>query len=232
MTEDAVVARVRTILDYNKTSSELDGLDVMGGLDLDTIIKDSIPGALQQLVMVAPIEMLEVKTESYSAPSDTINGVPVLKPLSLPYSCVLPDDFLRFVAINTLDWLIPVTTLTEAGSKEHQKQYGEFSGLKATTVNPIAVMVPNSENKMSIIVYGGDQTSGVTLHYIGKSEVYEDEIEIRTQLQEPLCYIVASLVCEVLKDTNKSQMLMQTAQSLMVTAEAIGQNINNTNTEE
>ena len=232
MTKDEVIARVRTILDYNKTSSELDGLDVMGGLDLDTIIEDSIPGALQQLVMVAPIEMLEVKIENYSAPSETINGVPVLKPLNLPYSCVLPDDFLRFVAIKTLDWPMPITTLTEAGSKEHQKQFGEFSGLKATTVNPIAVMVPNDDYRMSIIVYGGDKTSGVTLHYIGMPEVDEDEIEMRTQLQEPLCYMVASLVCEVLKDTNKSQMLMQTAQSLMVTAEAIGQNINNTNTEE
>lgn len=232
MTKDEVIARVRTILDYNKTSSELDGLDVMGGLDLNTIIKDCIPGALQQLVMVAPIEMLEVKAENYSGATEIINGMPVLKPLSLPYSCVLPDDFLRFVAINTLDWLIPVTTLTEAGSKEHQKQYGEFSGLKATTMNPIAVMVPNDDYRMSIIVYGGDKTPGVTLHYIGMPEVYGDEIEIRTQLQEPLCYIVASLVCEVLKDTNKSQMLMQTAQSLMVTAEAIGQNINNTNTEE
>lgn len=224
MTKDEVIARVRTILDYNQTSSELDGLDVMGGLDLDTIIDDSIPGALQQLVMVAPIEMLGIMTES--AEVKRVEGQPTTL-FQMPYTMELPSDYLRFVSCQAEEWDYPVTVLTEAGSKEHQKQYSEFGGLKATAHNPIAVM-QMKDDAMSIVLFGGKETRKVSLHYISTPSV--ETLDAR--LQEPLCYIVASLVCEVLKDTNKSQMLMQTAQSLMVTAEAIGQNINNTNTEE
>lgn len=204
---------VRTILDYNKVSVALDGMDEFSALDIDTMIKDSVSPALMQLMMMAPLEIVEQSVTSKTL-ALAASGLS-------PVEIQLPDDFLRFVSCKLTSWKYPVTELSAMGSKEHQRQYGEVEGLKATASNPIAVMdYSDTSGKKTLILFNGVKgDTEATCNYVGIPESSTTEITLSERLHVPLYYIVASLVCEILKDSQKSQYLMQTARSLLTTAE-------------
>lgn len=215
---------VRTILDYNKVSAALDGMDEFSALDIDSMIKDSVSPALMQLMMMAPLEIVEQSVTSKTL-ALAASGLS-------PVEIQLPDDFLRFVSCKLTSWKYPVTELSAMGSKEHQRQYGEVEGLKATASNPIAVMdYSDTSGKKTLILFNGVKgDTEATCNYVGIPESSTTEITLSERLHVPLYYIVASLVCEILKDTQKSQYMMQTARSLMTSAEGVMQQTIQANT--
>lgn len=215
---------VRTILDYNKVSAALDSMDEFSALDIDSMIKDSVSPALMQLMMMAPLEIVEQSVTS-KALTLAVSGLS-------PVEMQLPDDFLRFVSCKLTSWKYPVTELSAMGSKEHQRQYGEVEGLKATASNPIAVMdYSETSGKKTLILFNGVKgDTEATCNYVGIPESTTTGIALSERLHVPLYYIVASLVCEILKDTQKSQYMMQTARSLMTTAEGAMQQTIQANT--
>lgn len=203
-TED-IIRSVRTILDHNVSSSQLAALqDEVGTLDLDTIIKDSIRPAAMQLMQVVPVELATLKTQRQER---TTAELP-------PISISLPADFLRFVSCSLATWDYPVTELKAAGSREHMREFGEFESLKATGHRPLAV-----QGESSVTLYGGGATRLGELTYIGMPDINEESISIDDRLYDPMCYTIAALACEVLKDTQKADSMLQTARSLMVSAE-------------
>lgn len=215
---------VRTILDYNKVSAALDSMDEFSALDIDSMIKDSVSPALMQLMMMAPLEIVEQSVTS-KALTLAASGLS-------PVEMQLPDDFLRFVSCKLTSWKYPVTELSAMGSKEHQRQYGEVEGLKATANNPIAVMdYSETSGKKTLILFNGVKgDTEATCNYVGIPESTTTGITLSERLHVPLYYIVASLVCEILKDTQKSQYMMQTARSLMTSAEGAMQQTIQANT--
>lgn len=215
---------VRTILDYNKVSAALDSMDEFSALDIDSMIKDSVSPALMQLMMMAPLEIVEQSVTS-KALTLAVSGLS-------PVEMQLPDDFLRFVSCKLTSWKYPVTELSAMGSKEHQRQYGEVEGLKATASNPIAVMdYSETSGKKTLILFNGVKgDTEATCNYVGIPESTTTGITLSERLHVPLYYIVASLVCEILKDTQKSQYMMQTARSLMTSAEGAMQQTIQANT--
>lgn len=215
---------VRTILDYNKVSAALDSMDEFSALDIDSMIKDSVSPALMQLMMMAPLEIVEQSVTS-KALTLAVSGLS-------PVEMQLPDDFLRFVSCKLTSWKYPVTELSAMGSKEHQRQYGEVEGLKATANNPIAVMdYSETSGKKTLILFNGVKgDTEATCNYVGIPESTTTGITLSERLHVPLYYIVASLVCEILKDTQKSQYMMQTARSLMTSAEGAMQQTIQANT--
>lgn len=215
---------VRTILDYNKVSAALDGMDEFSALDIDSMIKDSVSPALMQLMMMAPLEIVEQSVTSKTL-ALTASGLS-------PVEMQLPDDFLRFVSCKLTSWKYPVTELAAMGSKEHQRQYGEVEGLKATASNPIAVMdYSEASGKKTLILFNGEKgDTEATCNYVGIPKSTTTGITLSERLHVPLYYIVASLVCEILKDTQKSQYMMQTARSLMTSAEGAMQQAIQANT--
>lgn len=215
---------VRTILDYNKVSAALDSMDEFSALDIDSMIKDSVSPALMQLMMMAPLEIVEQSVTS-KALTLAVSGLS-------PVEMQLPDDFLRFVSCKLTSWKYPVTELSAMGSKEHQRQYGEVEGLKATASNPIAVMdYSETSGKKTLILFNGVKgDTEATCNYVGIPESTTTGIALSERLHVPLYYIVASLVCEILKDTQKSQYMMQTARSLMTSAEGAMQQTIQANT--
>lgn len=215
---------VRTILDYNKVSAALDSMDEFSALDIDSMIKDSVSPALMQLMMMAPLEIVEQSVTS-KALALAASGLS-------PVEIQLPDDFLRFVSCKLTSWKYPVTELSAMGSKEHQRQYGEVEGLKATASNPIAVMdYSETSGKKTLILFNGVKgDTEATCNYVGIPESTTTGIALSERLHVPLYYIVASLVCEILKDTQKSQYMMQTARSLMTSAEGAMQQTIQANT--
>lgn len=217
---------VRTILDYNKVSAALDGMDEFSALDIDTMIKDSVSPALMQLMMIAPLEIVEQKVASAA-----VNPDPKDSSLA-PVEMQLPEDFLRFVSCKLPSWKYPVTELAAMGSKEHLRQYGEAEGLKATASNPIAVMdYSEASGKKTLMLFNAiEEDTQATCNYVGIPESTTTGIALSERLHVPLYYIVASLVCEILKDTQKSQYLMQTAQNLMTSAEGAMQQTIQANT--
>lgn len=215
---------VRTILDYNKVSAALDSMDEFSALDIDSMIKDSVSPALMQLMMMAPLEIVEQSVTSKTL-ALAASGLS-------PVEIQLPDDFLRFVSCKLTSWKYPVTELSAMGSKEHQRQYGEVEGLKATANNPIAVMdYSETSGKKTLILFNGVKgDTEATCNYVGIPESTTTGIALSERLHVPLYYIVASLVCEILKDTQKSQYMMQTARSLMTSAEGAMQQTIQANT--
>lgn len=215
---------VRTILDYNKVSAALDSMDEFSALDIDSMIKDSVSPALMQLMMMAPLEIVEQSVTSKTL-ALAASGLS-------PVEIQLPDDFLRFVSCKLTSWKYPVTELSAMGSKEHQRQYGEVEGLKATASNPIAVMdYSETSGKKTLILFNGVKgDTEATCNYVGIPESTTTGIALSERLHVPLYYIVASLVCEILKDTQKSQYMMQTARSLMTSAEGAMQQTIQANT--
>ena len=107
-----------------------------------------------------------------------------------------------------------------------------FVGLKATANNPIAVMdYSETSGKKTLILFNGVKgDTEATCNYVGIPESSTTEITLSERLHVPLYYIVASLVCEILKDTQKSQYMMQTARSLMTSAEGAMQQTIQANT--
>lgn len=199
-----IVSAVRTILDHNLSSTELEDLTEIGTLDLDTIIKGSIRPAAMQLMQAVPVELATLTTHKRE------EKVLMLPPISIS----LPSNFLRFVSCRIESWDYPVTELKAAGSREHLREFGEFSGLKATGHRPLAVRDGNA-----VTMYGGTASKIAELTYIAMPEMTETKISVDERLLDPLCYIVAALACECLKDTQKSQNMMQTAKSMLVSAE-------------
>lgn len=199
-----IIKSVRTILDHNLSSTELEDLTEVQTLDLDTLIRNSVRPAAMQLMQTVPAELATLKAQRVETAEARI------PPISIP----LPADFLRFVSCSLPLWDYPVTELKAAGSREHMRQFGEFDGLKATVHKPLAV-----QDDDAVILYGGGATRLAELTYIGTPEMTETEIDVDDRLYDPLCYIVAALACECLKDTQKSQNMMLTAKSMMVSAE-------------
>lgn len=226
---DAIIRRVRTILDYNSTSDEIDGLGGIGTLDLDIIIKESIEPAAMQLMQIVPIELATITCKRIDEVGD------------YPYAMPLPQDYLRFVSCRMSNWHAPIVHLTEMGSKEHIKQYGEFEALKATNNKPVAVLESKGNGRMVLSMFGGECHTWAECHYIGipqieeKTETIEGSEDVKTEIHititnnlcEPLCYIVATIVCEVLKDTQKSKVMMETAQGLLLSVERLATANNN-----
>ena len=210
-----IIKSVRTILDHNLSSTELEDLTEVQTLDLDTLIRDSVRPAAMQLMQMVPVELADAKTES----KQYQDGI------APPVELALPDDFLRFVSCRLSGWAYPVTELKAMGSREHLRQHGEFEGLKATNGKPVAVM-----NKDKIIMYGGASARLAECIYIGMPDMDGTGIEIGGRLYDPLCYIIAALACECLKDTQKSQYMIQTARSLMTSAERAEEQTIMTNT--
>jgi hypothetical protein len=188
------------------------------------MIKDSVSPALMQLMMMAPLEIVEQSVTSKTL-ALAASGLS-------PVEMQLPDDFLRFVSCKLTSWKYPVTELSAMGSKEHQRQYGEVEGLKATANNPIAVMdYSETSGKKTLILFNGVKgDTEATCNYVGIPESTTTGITLSERLHVPLYYIVASLVCEILKDTQKSQFMMQTARSLMTSAEGAMQQAIQANT--
>ena len=215
---------VRTILDYNKVSAALDSMDEFSALDIDSMIKDSVSPALMQLMMMAPLEIVEQSVTSKTL-ALAASGLS-------PVEIQLPDDFLRFVSCKLTSWKYPVTELAAMGSKEHQRQYGEVEGLKATANNPIAVMdYSETSGKKTLILFNGVKgDTEATCNYVGMPTDDGSNVTLSDRLHNPLCYITAAIVCEILKDTQKSQYLMQTARSLMTSAEGAMQQTIQANT--
>lgn len=217
---------VRTILDYNKVSAALDGMDEFSALDIDSMIKDSVSPALMQLMMIAPLEIVEQKVASAA-----VNPDPKGSSLA-PVEMQLPEDFLRFVSCKLPSWKYPVTELATMGSKEHLRQYGEAEGLKATASNPIAVMdYSEASGKKTLMLFNAiEEDTQATCNYVGMPTDDGSNVTLSDRLHNPLCYITAAIVCEILKDTQKSQYLMQTAQNLMTSAEGAMQQTIQANT--
>lgn len=218
-----IVTSVRTILDHNVSKSVLEDLEDIITLDIDTIIRDAVKAGAMQLMQMVPVELADITVHSYDASSGNV--------LASPFVMALPTDFLRFVSCQMGGWSYPVTELTAQGSKEHLRQYGEFDDLKATNNRPVAVMgVAGDPETAALVMYGGNKHTSASCCYIGMPEITQTTIAIGDRLYTPLCYIIAALVCEVLKDTAKSQYLIQTARSLMTSAERVEEQLIRTNT--
>ena len=229
-----IIKSVRTILDHNLSSTELEDLTEVQTLDLDTLIRDSVRPAAMQLMQMVPVELADVKNVQAQGRTEIRpDGSIVIQPIVPPVTIPIPDDYLRFVSCKTGEWDYPLTRLSEAGSREHMRQYGEFGGLKATAHKPVAVIAPSSngtEGGMEIILYGGRNGHQAEVSYIGMPYMDDTSIEIGVRLYDPLCYIIAALACECLKDTQKSQYMIQTARSLMTPAERAAEQTIMTNT--
>lgn len=205
-----IKSRVRCIMDYNQQSSELDNLEDISTLDLDTMIEESIVPGMTQVCLLAPVEKLKIAR--YEEETGTLTDYVTL---------AVPGDYLRFVSCQCVNWHYPVTELHDVGSKEHRRQFSEFEGLKATADNPVAVLCMADSTTMLLQMFGGKPTGKRWLDYIARPKVTEEGIDIPEAVEDAAYYTIAAFVCEMLKDTQKSQQMIQTAQSLLMTSEDI-----------
>lgn len=212
MTIQDIIRRVRVVLNHDPNVvalTEFEDEDV--ALQIDDIIRGHIEPAARLTVLEAPAEYL---TYSSQTTSTYVGG---------HREVTIDASAIRLGRAMVAGWSGPVYVerFVEPFSEEHLRQYGEFNGLKATSREPVVVVMTRNSG-WELHLFGGitedAQTTSVTYVTSPKitpaSQSAVESISIDSRLEDALVNHVAALTSESLGDSNKYKELMGLAAGL------------------
>lgn len=204
---DNILPDVRIILDRNEVTTDIDGLVAdVDTLSLDDIIERMIIPAATQVQLIAPKEYVDWTNITDCTISSDDNMVTV----------TLGDTFLRFGRAKLASWSHSVSEFVTTDSKEYKRQWFDVSGLKANSRRPLVALVEAADGKYLQLF--GDVEDTATIEYctVAYIPTYTDStLTLGDVLYEPFTHCCAAYVAEALKDTNKSNNLMQICKNLL-----------------
>ena len=217
---NSILKDVRVVLDHNETQTSLRGLGE-DQLQLDDIIENQVRAGARLTVQMSPRSYLDWTryTNQYGMVGNYDSAS-----VNMPYIISMPEDYVRFGAVKMSGWKKAVSTYCSTSDEEYAMQQSEFAGVRATARKPVAVIAEGSDGGRELLLY--PFASGDTLQYFDyckqpKLEMLgsNKRLDIQDTLYEPFIYITASLVAEVLKDTDKSNELMAIAKVMLTVPE-------------
>lgn len=210
-----IVSNVRSILDLNASSS---GMESMGTLTVEDIIRDRLPASARFICLKAPTSMLgegETSTLSAKRLSTDKDGDFVR------YDTIriaLPDDFLRLITFKMSHWSRAVGYLMPESSAEYKMMQSKYAGIRGDAENPKAAIVIDELGDRAIECTGcGEDVLKVSrFRYLSDPRIdSSDNIQIPKLLVNAIEYYTAYLTAIALSMGDVAQSLMQTAMSMI-----------------
>lgn len=202
-----IIRDVRIVLEENADSTLLlpDETGV-GMLQTDDIIENRLSDAVRNVLVSAPIEMIN-ESKSFSTHAITWEG-------NHPYGKVdLPADFLRMVGFKMSDWERTVRIVTPYDSEEYVMQKSKYAGLRGNPSYPVVSVVYLSNNAETLEFYScKDQQATISVaEYIPVPKVENGQIWLVDRLYSSIVYECAYQTAQVmgLEDASKFRTLSQ-----------------------
>lgn len=200
-----IIERVKTTID-EIAANDAEWVSIQDNSEMDTIIEDKIPEAIDFVHRVAKYELLagdEILTAEGTADSTR----PVL---------TVTGGILRFLNAASDSWPWPVTTLLTKDEDEYAAALDEYCG---ASVDRPAVLMESAERFMFLEVKAGDEYS---MDYIAKAKkktatagqdteetVTVEYYEIDENMVTAVIYQIAGLVCMTYNEERADTMFGQ-----------------------
>lgn len=205
MTLSAIIQKVRAIMNEVSSEEELHLLSE-DTIKLDEYIKACIPDAINMVVEVAPLNLLN-PTAANSIAVTNSNGIG---------SIVLPEDFFRLVAIKLSSWFKAVSVVFPFGSTEYAVQHNTYT--RAGVNKPVCVFSYNSAGKSIIECFPGNGNVELFLYAKISVSSENDVSGLETPKEElfpVICYVCASLVYNIFENPTTAERMKSIALELI-----------------
>lgn len=133
---ETLTRAVRVLMDEDPTTSSLMREGDADTLQLDAIIREQIPRAAAEVMMAAPVHLLEGGHSFGSTLFFTSDRC--------GYT-LLPADFLRLVVFEMSDWERPVFSAVSSDSAEYAQLRSRFPGISGNPERPACALAPSPQ---------------------------------------------------------------------------------------
>lgn len=205
---DDLKYRVRTKID-ELGSNDSDMIDIdRDNKQLDVMIEGAAVDGLRYLLLRVPLESLkgDKSTEAVTINSESLVG-----------TVNLPADFLRLKSVRLSSWSRAVSSLVPEDSAYYLMQNDAYAcGIPE---RPVAALIEGTTRQLEL--YKAASTSDtLSMYYIpipkiSKNTLGDKEMDVDVSLEEPLVYVVSSMVMQSYKDFDLSAKLLSTADTLL-----------------
>lgn len=206
---------VRVVLDKNAVSAQLQDLVDTDTLNVNEIIEASIPRAVRNVHMIAPIDFLEYGHDIGSGLYWDKNGKSGW--------VLLPDDFMRLIVFEMSDWERPVYEPITPEDPLYAQQKSRWGGIRGNAERPVCALCMRPEGKvLEFYSCKNDKaymTRGMYVPYPQLDE--QGGIDICPRCHDAVVYEAASLVFSSLADTTQAAVMRAEARRLLMLEAAV-----------
>ena len=200
-----IIDKVRIVMD--ETVNVVSPLFDATALDLDTIIRQSLPDAVKAIHNTAPTHLLDGKIIA-STPVNNQDGS----------GCILlPDDFMRLIIFKLDGWKRPVVIPITDQHPDYILQKNKY--VRGGTDKPVCAITTNRSGKKILEYYslpGSYATHTISQAlYIPVPEIIDNKIDISPRVLSPVLYQCAALTYIVSKRTDIANYLFDIVPKLI-----------------
>lgn len=205
---DDLKYRVRTKID-ELGSNDSDMIDIdRDNKQLDVMIEGAAVDGLRYLLLRVPLESLkgDKSTEAVTINSESLVG-----------TVNLPADFLRLKSVRLSSWHRSLSSVVTDDSSSYLMQKDAYAC--GVPERPVAALIEGTTRQLEL--YKAASTSDtLSMYYIpipkiSKNTLGDKEMDVDVSLEEPLVYVVSSMVMQSYKDFDLSAKLLSTADTLL-----------------
>ncbi len=213
-TTSQICADVRKVMDRNETSAQEETMLTEDGntLTLDGLITSMVLRAARSVLLNAPLRLvgegkaLETDVQWEAQPGYGMGFT------------MLPDDYLRLVTFQMTDWERPAVNAITADDTLYAQQRSRFPGMRGCPQRPIVAVVayPAGMALEFFSCKGGEKVAVKRARYLAEPAIDKNnKIELPSKCYDGIVFLTASLVCAVLKESDLSAALGNTAKELL-----------------
>lgn len=203
-----ILRAVRVAMDYDPQNEQLAAIGDTETLEIDTMIAESAPRALLQVLLKAPVSMLGT-CKVYSAPVRWMAGFS-----EYPYGCAIdmPSDFVRLRVVKMSDWKHGVSDVITPDDPRYAMQFSSVPGLRGNPSHPVVALVSSvGGNTLELFGSRSKDVYVQELSYVSLPRWEQDKLEMDERLHASFVMTCASLVAASLGDYDKSRYYLSLA---------------------
>lgn len=206
---DKIISDVRSALNQNTRSEQLEEIGDVETLSYDAIIESKIVEAVKRVHSEAPVHLLDGGNNFGDAIywEDKACGW-----------VLLPDDFMRLVVFEMDDWDRAVFSAPMADSPEYVSMRSRFKGLRGTSERPQCFISFRPEGRvLEFYSCKNDDATVSRAVYIPFPTLDEyGAVSICERCYDAVVYTIASLVSIVLGDKETGTVLSELAKTTLL----------------
>lgn len=202
ISKDEMIRAVRVVLDENKVTPMIDGLNAgdITQLSIDDIIADSIPRAVRYVMKYADAKYIENGTNGEDAEIHTAKT----RDTEIWYGWVpMPEGFVRLLSAKMDSWDYPTYGIAPRGSDVYAMQHGHALCLVGSHDKPVATITPDGK-RIELFPASDDEDGLDEFWYVAVPDDVEG-YEIGDRLYPAAVYLCAALVSTTLGEIDKAK---------------------------
>ena len=215
---DDITQRVKTIIDNNINSEQLEEFEDPDTLSLNDIIHSKIEEAAKTVILLAPHRLLgkgkEVEPSIEQYDNFQNDSTPIKQQR---YILSLQEDFLRIVAIKHKGSPFIITEVITEEQPQYKHIFSKYAGIAGNEDYPKAAFINNKNGRhLLICAQNIDITKSIEyFFYIPIPKITNNSIDIPEQLYNATTYYIAYLTAITLSNANIAAALLNNAYAQM-----------------